>query len=82
MNEPSTKYHLRWFGRECICNYLFLAKLESHADEYLIAQDKEFIFQAGGLGSCMVGVPTWGIGDKKRERRPNRLIRPAFEGWR
>ncbi len=49
MNEPSTKYHLRWFGRECICNYLFLAKLESHADEYLIAQDKEFIFSSRRL---------------------------------
>ena len=29
-----------------------------------------------------IRVPAWGEVGIKRERRPNRLIRPAFEGWR
>ena len=29
-----------------------------------------------------IRVPAWGEVGIKMERRPNRLIRPAFEGWR
>ena len=37
---------------------------------------------AGGLVSLLFGVHRWVFGQKNGQPGPNRLIRPAFEGWR